>query len=84
MKNRGGNMMTHGVSSLLISAAAGYWVLAQSGGQKGRVKQLGQFLGLLIIVVSVVGASCKLYCLWGGPSAGGFPMRCSVMGKQSP
>lgn len=53
--------MVHGVSSLLISAASGYWVLTHASGEKGRVKKLGQLLGLVIIAVSVVGAGCKLY-----------------------
>ena len=55
--------MMHGVSVLLISAAAGYWVLTLSDKERGRVKQLGQWLGLAIIVISVVGAGCKLYCM---------------------
>lgn len=55
--------MIYGVSSLLISAAAGYWVLTQASGEKGRVKKLGQLLGLAIIAVSVLGAGCKLYYL---------------------
>ena len=59
-------MMGHGISGLLISAAAGYWVLAQSSGQKGRVKTLGQWLGLLIIVVGIAGAACKAYCFVAG------------------
>ncbi|MBI3318021.1 MAG: hypothetical protein HYZ90_02590 [Candidatus Omnitrophica bacterium] len=62
--------MVHGVSSLLISAAAGYWVLAQSSAQRDRVKKLGQWLGLAIIVVSVVGTACKLYYATTGKSMG--------------
>ncbi len=77
--------MIYGISSLLIAAAAGYWVLAQSGSQKGRVKQLGQFLGLLIIVVSVVGAGCKLYYQWNGKACpmgrGGWKAMCPMAGK---
>ena len=53
--------MTHGVSLLLISAAAGYWVLTQASKERDRVKKLGQMLGLAIIVASVVGIGCKLY-----------------------
>ena len=56
-------MMAHGVATLLISSAAGYWVLTSASSQKGRVKTLGQWLGLLIIAVSVVGAACKVYSL---------------------
>lgn len=53
----------HGVAVLLVSAAAGYWVLAQSGGQKGGVRKLGQYLGVAIILISVVGAACKIYSI---------------------
>lgn len=55
---------------MLISAAAGYWVLTISEKERGRVKTLGQWLGLLIIVVSVVGAGCKLYCMMGSGGMG--------------
>lgn len=46
---------------MLISAAAGYWVLAQSEKEKSKVKKLGQLLGVVIIVVSLFGAACKIY-----------------------
>ena len=58
--------MIHGVSVQLISAAAGYWVLTMADKERGRVKTLGQWLGLAIIVISVVGAGCKLYCMTTG------------------
>ena len=55
-------MMTSGmVAPLLVSAAAGYWVLAQSEHQKGGVRKLGQYLGVAIILVSVLGTACKIY-----------------------
>lgn len=65
-------MFIHGVSGLLISAAAGYWVLTSSGSQKGRIKTLGQWLGLIIVVVSLVGAACKLYYITTGASGKGY------------
>ena len=72
-------MMGHGVAVLLVSAAAGYWVLAQSEHQKAGVRKLGQYLGLAIIVVSIVGAACKVYSLvtcYGGMGKG---MACPMM-----
>lgn len=61
--------MHSGVGLLLIAAAAGYWVLTLAAGQKGKVRKLGQYLGLFILVVSVVGTGCKLYYQWTcGPS----------------
>ncbi len=54
-------MLVHGISGLLIAAAAGYWVLTISQKERGRIKQLGQWLGLVIVLLSVAGAACKLY-----------------------
>ena len=73
-------MMTHGVAVQFISAAAGYWVLTQASKERGRIKQLGQFLGLLIVVVSLVGVGCKLYYLM---NSQGFPggMSCPFFKK---
>ena len=53
---------SHGVATLLISAAAGYWVLTLAAKEKNRLKKLGQLVGLVIIVVSLAGAACKIYC----------------------
>ena len=55
-------MMGHGISVLLVTSAAGYWTLTAAGKEKGRVKTLGQYLGLLIIVLSLFGAASKIYC----------------------
>ena len=56
-------MMVHGVAPLLISAAAGYWVLTNASKVKGRIKKFGQLLGGIIIAVSLIGATCKAYYL---------------------
>ena len=55
-------MMGHGISVLLVTSAVGYWTLTAAGKEKGRVKTLGQYLGLLIIVLSLFGAASKIYC----------------------
>lgn len=55
-------MMAHGISVLLIATAVGYWTLTNANKEKGRVKKLGQFLGLLIIVISLLGTFCKIAC----------------------
>ena len=55
-------MMGHGMSVLLVTSAVGYWTLTAAGKEKGRVKTMGQYLGLLIIVLSLFGAACKIYC----------------------
>lgn len=55
--------MAHGVAPLLLTAAVGYWVLTHAEKEKqGGVRKLGLYLGLAIIVVSVLGAACKIYC----------------------
>jgi hypothetical protein len=64
-------MMGHGMSVLLITSAVGYWTLTSAGREKGRVKTLGQYLGLLIIVLSLAAGACKAYytvkaCQMGG------------------
>ncbi len=74
--------MTHGIAPLLISAAAGYWVVTQAAGQKARMKKLGQILGWGIVLVSVLGASCKLYALATGQPMG--KMYCPIGGKICP
>ena len=67
---------------LLISAAAGYWVLERAHREKGGLKTVGQWLGAIIIVVSLTGVFCTVYtvaksrgwCPWPGK------MGCPVMG----
>ena len=52
----------------LVIIAVGYWVLTMAANQKGRLKKLGNWLGGLIIVVSLAGLICsavfraKKYC----------------------
>ena len=46
--------MGAGIGIFLISAAAGYWVLAKSSGEQGWVKTLGRLMGILIIAVSLL------------------------------
>ena len=35
-------MFLHGISGLLIAAAAGYWVLTHAEKERGRVKKFGR------------------------------------------
>ena len=75
-------MFLHGVSSLLITSAVGYWVVTQAQKEKGQVKKLGLLLGIIIVLVSLVGVGCKIYSL-----ATGCPMSkitCPYMGKMGP
>lgn len=72
--------MAHGISALLIAAAAGYWVLGQAEHQKGSVRKLGQYLGVAIVVVSVLGSVVKLHKVWQMCRAGGY---CPMIGMKS-
>lgn len=76
-------MVGHGVAVLLVSAAAGYWVLGHSEHQKGGVKKLGQYLGVAIILVSVIGAVCKIYSIVTCYGPGRAAM-CPMTGKLLP
>ena len=58
--------MGHGVAGLLLAAIGGYWVLERASAHKGRLRQVGQLLGGLIIIVSVIGVACHVWCLAAG------------------
>ena len=53
--------MLSGVAGLFLSAVAGYWVLERAETHKGDLKRIGQFLGVLIIVASLVGVACRVW-----------------------
>lgn len=79
-------MMGHGVPALLITAAVGYWVLTLAAKEKEQLRKVGNVVGLLIIVVSLLGAACKIYyqvsgknCPPGWGKRGG--MACPMTGK---
>jgi len=75
-------MMGHGMSVLLVTSAVGYWTLTAAGKEKGRVKTLGQYLGLLIIVLSLASAACKIsYAVKACQMGGGMYGNCPFTGK---
>ena len=81
--------MVHSVGVLLLSSVGGYWVLERASGHRGRLKQVGQLLGGLIIIVSLIGVACRVWCLATGTAgfgpagkAGGW--RCPFAAKASP
>ena len=79
-----------GVPVLLVTAAVGYWVLTLAAKEKEGTKKIGHLVGLVIIVVSLLGVACKLYCQVSGCPMGGGGwgkkggMSCPMMGKQMP
>ena len=75
--------MTHSVGVLLLTAVAGYWVLERAASHKGNLKNVGQLLGAAIIIISLVGVACKIWCAAKCPTGmkGGF---CPYMSKSAP
>ena len=55
--------MVHGTGVLLLAAVGGYWVLERAATHKGNLKNVGQLLGWLIILVSLAGVACRVWCL---------------------
>lgn len=68
--------MSYGVGALLIAAVGGYWVLERAARQKGNLKKVGQLLGTVIIIVSLIGVVCKVWytvkCPTGSIGKGGW------------
>ena len=77
-------MMGHGVTGSLITAAIGYWVLTVAGKEKNNVKTLGQWLGLLIVLIGLGGAACKFYSMTTGRPMGPSSIMCPFAGRQGP
>ena len=63
--------MTHGIVGLMAASIGGYWVLERASTHKRRLRQIGQFVGGLIIVVSLVGIVCSVWCMATGKSGYG-------------
>ena len=74
----------HGVGLLLLSAVAGYWVLERSSVHKGELKRVGQLLGGLVIVVSLIGVVCTVACMAGGMGCGSMGMGKGMKGTSCP
>lgn len=52
---------TKGIAMLLISLGVGYLVCTNAEGQKGFLKQLGYWIGSIIIILSILAALRVLY-----------------------
>lgn len=59
-------MMGHSAAGLLIAAAAGYWVFERASSRKEPVKRIGQWVGAAIMVVSLIGVACRVWCVTTG------------------
>ncbi len=78
-------MMVSSIAPLLIASAAGYWVLTLAGREKGRIKTLGNLIGLIIIVISLAGAGLKIYCCLSACASSGKMgmMNCPYTGRMA-
>ena len=79
--------MTHGIVGLMAAAIGGYWVLERASTHKRRLRQVGQLVGGLIIVVSLGGVACSLWCLATGKAGYGRMGKkgyCPFMSKTAP
>jgi len=59
-------MMGHGIIGLLLTAVAGYWVLERASSHKGQLQKIGFFVGSVVIVASLVGLVCSIWCFGTG------------------
>ena len=55
-------MVAHGIGLLLVTGVAGYWVLERAETHKGDLRRVGKVLGWLIIVSSLIGIACRVWC----------------------
>ena len=55
--------MHGGTGFLLLGAVAGYWVLERAESHRGQLKQVGQVVGWVVLVTSLLGVACKVYAV---------------------
>ncbi len=77
-------MVGHGIAPLLLAMVGGYWVVERAEREKGQIRQLGRFLGSLIIVVSVLGVACHVWALVKCPMGKTGKGWCPYSSKMSP
>ncbi len=76
-------MMLHGLGVLLLSAVAGYWVLERAATHKGYLKRIGQLVGGIIILFSLIGIACLAGCPIGTAGFMGKGRFCPLPSNQS-
>ena len=50
-----------GTGTLLLAAVGGYWVLERASKQKGNLQRIGQVVGGLVILSSLIGVACRVW-----------------------
>ena len=85
-------MYGHGLVGLLLASVAGYWVLERASTHKGQLQKVGFAVGSFILIVSVVGVICSVWCLssgttgmcpFGSMGKGGYPRMSDSMRPDS-
>ncbi|MBI4597544.1 MAG: hypothetical protein HY737_03985 [Candidatus Omnitrophica bacterium] len=62
--------MTHSVGLLLLAAVGGYWVLERAETHKKGLKRIGRLVAAVVMIVSLVGVLCKVWCVASGNCVG--------------
>ncbi len=73
--------MSFGTGGLLIAAAAGYLVLERAEAHKKGLRQIGRWVGWIIILVSFGGVVCVMQRCAKGPMMRGY---CPMSSKTAP
>ncbi len=75
-----------GIAGLLLSAAAGYWVLERAEHERGRLKTIGRVVAGLILVLSFGGVVCRFYAVTAGQPGGKSwcPFSQGYLSKETP
>lgn len=60
--------MLQGVEGLLLTAIGGYWVMERAEAHKGNLKRVGQLVGGLIVIASLVGTACRVLSMAAAPT----------------
>ena len=74
-------MIGHGIGLLLATAVAGYWVLERAETHKGDLRRVGKVLGWIVIVSSLIGIACRVWCYATCPPGAMGKKGCSFFGR---
>ena len=77
--------MVDGAGLLLLSAAAGYWVLERAENHKRGLRRVGRWVGGLIVVAALAGVACRVTaCMSKGCAMTGKGAYCPIKDRLLP